>query len=284
MARRGMASALISSLIFSRNRPAQLDALLMSLERNAPGVFDITVLWRSTSPEFYRGYLRLLEINSYASILEHEGDFRTDVMRYLPERGPVVFFTDDSILYRPLPSIPDVFGADLAAFSLRLGANTTRCYPHNRDQRVPDQFETLWWPDEAANQTAMWDWREADGDFGYPASLDGHIMLATDVRHMIGNQGFTNPNTLEDVLAFHARGRLPHALAAFGQSCLVGIPANRVADTHDTNRAGDLSSYSIETLNSLFLDGYRVNIDAMDWTLVDGAHSEIPLVLEKELA
>jgi hypothetical protein len=274
----------IPAIVFSKNRPCQLDALLTSLERNAPGVFDRHILWHADTADFERGYKACIRRNLglRCPLWRRDTDFRQDVLHWLPETGPVIFFTDDSVLYRPMPPLPSVFGGDLGAYSLRLGRNTTRCFPHDREQNVPVNFIYVRDDDDGA----VWEWRVADGDFGYPASLDGHLLLAQDVRRMVGDWPFTNPNMLEDLMAGQAYQNLRPCMASFGKSCLVGIPHNRVACTHMTNRTTVVNaSYpsSPEALNEMFLNGYRIDIDAMDWSRVDGAHADIPLVLTKEL-
>ncbi len=93
---------------------------------------------------------------------------------------------------------------------------------------------------------------------------------------LLGRIGFTNPNELEEELALK-RYLAPRWMMSFSRSCLVSIPVNIVSATH-LNRAGTAPEMSSEALNARFLAGERIDLDAMDFRAVRGAHQEIPLV------
>jgi hypothetical protein len=223
-------------------------------------------VYRAPSPAFDEGY-RSLEVAERVRLVA-QGDFRDDVLRAIGGGSDhVVFHTDDDVFFRApqaAPDLPDGF----AAFSLRLGLNTTHCYPLGRDQAVPRAT-----PD---GPLLAWDWTGADGDFAYPMSLDGHVLAKQLLRRMLRRASFSNPNELEGEL--HLRRHLaPRLMLAFRESCVVGIPANVVSETH-RNRAGKDPGESPEQLNERFLGGERIDIDAMDFSGVSGAHEPLPLV------
>lgn len=272
---------MIPAVIFSRNRAMQLDALLDSLATNAPGEFEPYVLFRADTFEYDKAYSRLQYIQPAEWI--REVNFADQLTRLIADvEGPVAFYVDDDILYRPIPGVPDMrelWAEHWACFSLRLGTNTTYCYPHQRDQRVPG----------SGNAPMMsWPWREYEGDFSYPASLDGGIFQSDLIRAFLQMthpdprfDKMSNPNQFEDYLAsrfvaFHK----PAMMASFAHSALVGIPANRVTETHVANRV--MESHTTEELNGMFLDGYRIAWRDMDYSQVNAAHCEIPYVFTKE--
>jgi hypothetical protein len=98
---------LITPLVFSRNRPAQLDLLLTSLERNGGDLLGPpAVLFRSDSPDYDRGYAMCAAEHPQARLVE-EYDFQGQVSRVVEgvERlsSPLfVGLTDDDVLYRDL--------------------------------------------------------------------------------------------------------------------------------------------------------------------------------------
>ena len=47
---------MIQAIVFSCDRAAQLDLLLRSIERNAPGVFDLTITYNASNNDFLAGY------------------------------------------------------------------------------------------------------------------------------------------------------------------------------------------------------------------------------------
>lgn len=240
------------AIVFSKNRPMQLDLLLTSLSRNAKGLFDITVLW--TGGE---GYRICSQEHPEARFVEEDG-LTYQVRALLREGSLVTFLTDDDVLYRPLTAIP-YLPPNVICFSLRLGMNTNYCYPLARSQRVPEKV--------------AWLWEQEDGDFGYPMSLDGHIFRASDLIPVLGH--FTTPNWLEVMLMKAAPTFKRPYMTCFSESRLVGLPLNRVQDEMPNRNGG---TYSVQELNQRYLRGERIDLDALDFSDIHGAHQEIPLV------
>lgn len=244
----------MKAIVFSKDRAMQLDLLLTSLSRNAPGLFDVTVLWAS----------RLMQESYAICAAEHpdvtfiEEDGLTYQVRSLVGDKLVAFFTDDDVLYERMSVVPPL-REKWICLSLRLGMNTNYCYPLDRAQATP--------------LSTQWEWRRADGDFAYPMSLDGHIFRANDLLPHLGH--FTTPNWLE-VMLVKAAPRIDRPLmAAYPHSRLVNIPVNRVQDEMP-NRNGNY--HSVQELNDRYLQGQRIDLDALDFSDIRAAHQEIPLV------
>ena len=256
----------MKAIVFSRDRPMQLDLLLTSLERNAPGIFDVTVLYLPRRREYEAAYMVCEHEHPEVAFVEEDAiTYQVRSLCLGPEL--VTFFTDDSVLYRPLGEIPELY-KDWICFSLRLGMNTTYCYPHDREQARP-----LGHPDHPF----VWPWEQYEGDFGYPMSLDGHIFRAQDLLPILHTRRFSNPNWLEEILMRDAKTIRRPLMASFHESRLVGLPLNRVNET-TPNRYGATHPYPAEGLNDRYLRGERIDLDALDFSDVRGAHQEIPLV------
>lgn len=270
-------------IVFSKDRAAQLDLLLRSLALNA--LPDSTaVVWRASPiyADFYwNGYATLLrERREVLSYLQREDDFETCVREALARAGDfVTFLCDDDVLYLDITTLSPSPGELLAAhpeilcFSLRLGLNTTYCYPHNCRQAVP-----LVAP---IDQAILWDWPGQPYDWGYPHSLDGHIFRTADVQAALEGRHWSNPNTLEDELGAGLRELDPHwsrgRMASYFHSALVGVPVNQTTETHRTNRNGETHGVSAEDLNGRYLAGWRLALDSVVAAEVDAAHREFPL-------
>ena len=267
----GTAPLRLNCIVFSRDRPMQLDACLRSIERNAPYDGPITVVYRATDDRFEAGY-RALAAGERVRLVR-EGDFRSDVLAALePSVAATVFHTDDDVFFRAPPGAPFLLPG-VAAFSLRLGENTTYCYPYGRPQTPPETGSD--------GPVIAWDWTRLAPDFGYPLALNGHVMETRLVRRIVERARFSNPNRLEDAL--HIRRYLaPPLMLAFRESCLVSIPANVVTTTH-ANRAAEDPELSTAALNERFLAGERIDFDRMDFSAVDAAHCELPLVFTQRL-
>ncbi len=102
-----------------------------------------------------------------------------------------VFHTDDDVFFRRSSAVPLPTGAS-ACFSFRLGLNTTYSYSVGNSQVVPELVE--------GGEVVAWDWTRAEHDFGYPLSLDGHLM-ATQLVPSSPSQPIRDPNELEEELA-----------------------------------------------------------------------------------
>lgn len=266
----------VTTIIFSRDRPAQLDLCLRSIEQHASQTLaPILVLHKPSDLDYGDGYATCIREHPEACF-EIETDFRADTLSLLDvAEEHVTFVMDDDVFYRPLDGLePDpetLLGnaPGLLCVSLRLGENTTYCYPHDRPQGLPRFIE-----DEDA---LVWDWRAGDADFGYPGSLDGHVFRTADVHAMVADAGFDNPNTLEDALVRGCAHLLAPRMACYRESRLVGVPVNRVAQSHWGNRYGDEHFESERILNADYLAGRRLDLLSVRPSEVDGAHREFPL-------
>lgn len=246
-------------IVFSRNRAAQLDLLLRSLKKNSPPG-ETAVLYRGDTGAHLNGY-SLIEnelIATHAAVrLVRERDFNSDVRAALAfaTSDTVTFLCDDNVLYREVETLGgDVLEADeeILTFSLRLS----------------DPWGQPWhWHDLPRHGR------------GYPGSIDGHTFRVQDVLRMIEGQTIENPLMLETILARRcdAWKESRPLMAALGYQALVGVPVNTVAD--DQHRPhGDRYPQSALALNRRFMKGERIDLDALDFTGVDGCLHEIPFV------
>ena len=188
--------------------------------------------------------------------------FATQVATLAEGAGAITFFTDDSVLFKPVttrPRLPESWletNEELLCFSLRLGENCDSCYPLAREQRLPP-FELL------DSETLAWAWRDADGDFGYPGSLDGHVFRRETVLELVAAGGYSNPNTLEGLFAARLADNERGSIGSYRQSHLVGVPVNRVNQTHP-NRFGERWPYGLSVLNDRYLAGERLDPAALE--------------------
>ena len=266
---------MITATIFSRDRAAQLDLLLRSIEWNAPDLFNgINVIWKASNLRMERAYQLAAKEHPDPCFFKERLDFKKQVQGVLSwSREYACFLCDDDIIYRPVTK-DMVEQIDLKsqpktlAFSLRLGENTGFCYPMQQQQEQPDV--------ERNGELRVWDWRRGQHDFGYPGSLDGHIFRRDHLRLLTRGE-YGNPNQLEEKLNYACAAVIIPNLASFQQSVLVGNPINRVNDTHP-NRFGEDHYRSNEELNDLYLGGKRLNPRKLDLRNINAAHREIRLV------
>jgi len=268
--------------VFSRNRACQLDALLSSLKENwrcsDPALERLVVTWRADSDAMIRAYT-ICAFEHPEVVFQWRCDLRLETLAAITADDLTCFFCDDAILYQPVSDeVTEWIRRDpaLISFSARLGLNTLYCHPMDRWQSPPRDITV-----EA--ETISWDWRNAEGDFGYALSIDAHVMRSADLSRIVGDAAFGNPNHFEDALA---AGRVVLAkdrprLASYSSSRYVNIPSNRVNETHP-NRTGTLHAYSPDELNERYLAGERIDWQAMDYSGVNAAHCELPYVFKRK--
>lgn len=192
---------MIDVLVFSKNRAAQLDLLLTSIERYAPFLYGLIYIeWTATTAAFadpYRAISARLPLR-----FGHEQDFEPNVRAWLDHAGPLVsFLVDDDVFYQQAQ------WAHVPA-TLRLPAGRYRWADH-------DPYS----------------------DKGYPLSLDGNIYRKETILPLLEGLHFDNPTQLEAGLDSRRHLFEPSTIYSAGQS-LVGIPANRVSDSSNMPHMG----------------------------------------------
>tara|TARA_Y100000592_G_C5481991_1_gene326197 strand:+ start:8861 stop:9730 length:870 start_codon:yes stop_codon:yes gene_type:complete len=283
----------LTIVIFSKDRAAQLDLCLKSIHKNLESLsseWKIEVIYTASSKEFEEGY----------ATLQHYWD---NVFLYFrPERlfggfkealeenirsfwGPyVLFFTDDDIVYKNFEfgfqEIQSEFEKDegLACVSLRLGTNTfVQDQYTNSNCHIPDDVIM------GDDNIRKWNWKNqiASSNFAYPFSVDGHIFKSEIATKMIGDtEGYYNPNSLEGKAQHVIKdiiNELPEKMGCMESSYVVNTPINRVQETC-TNEAGKFFGNSPEELNEIFLNKKRLDLEALDFSTIIGAHQELKLI------
>ena len=250
------------NVIFSRDRPAQLDLLLRSLRKFNPfhQEMNTVVIYRASAGEFRQGYERL----STVALMREEEDFDTDLRWALGlDADTVTFWCDDDILIRPVPTDPARMLLDndrLLCVRLTLG---------RQNRPTPNGFP-------------VWKWQELPPtDFGYPCGLDGLVMRVTDANDML-QEHVANPNIMETILAMGAeRLHKTRPLAAcFMNQVAVGVPVNRVSRI-STIPVGQEHPQTTRQLNRMWLKGYRISLDGLDASGVRGVHHEMKFQWER---
>jgi len=275
---------MINAIIYSKDRAPQLRLLLESIKLNAPGVFNINILYKSSTQEFEKGYYKLMMegaennmpniswLPESGSSLRSFKELNSGLISrdYHPEKYEFTcFFTDDDIIYQPIneQEIIDCLNSDddVFCFSLRLGKNITVCYTQNSGNVLI--------PLEETDSIVKWDWSVHYMDFGYPLSVDGHIFRTEDIQTLSNKVPYVNPNTFEAALQIF--DNFPkNKMAAFLNSKLVNTPANIVQNVFP-NRKGEKYGFSVEELNKKYLSDEVIDYSAIDFNDIKGCHQEL---------
>lgn len=270
--------ALISAVVFSKDRAMQLDATLRSFRlhcRDSHGV-SITVLYAVSSDTHVRQYAELAI--EYPDIrFLRESNFKEDLLSLVDSAAYLLFLVDDNIFVKDF-SISDAVGflqghPDVLAFSLRLGRNTVYVYAYDKYQRLPEFAENN-------NGIRTFDWTASERDFNYPCDISSSLYRKSDLATLVERIPCSNPNLLEghlDANKYEFSGQ--SRLACFEQSVTFCNPINKVQSVLPNNRSGGRKQYAADTLAEKFDQGFRINVEAYASLVPKGCHQEVKLHL-----
>jgi hypothetical protein len=243
-------------LVFSRDRAAQLDLLLRSIERNMLPE-ETTVIWTASSERFLRGYEKIVSPNTRFVFQETDVEFDTALREAVGMSETVTFFCDDDIVFRPVPALPSSLLAE-GVLCVRMVVGQG-----NKNMALPDGFP-------------IWEWGQLEPhNFGFVGGVDGDTYRSQEVLEMLGEEKIGNPTWVETVLnmRFSKCDSLPLA-ASFQHQCVVGNAVNRVSPSSGVG-CGFVFPQSTAKLNSKFLSGQRIDYDNLDFSGIDSCHHEI---------
>jgi GT2 family glycosyltransferase/Flp pilus assembly protein TadD len=266
------------AIIFSKDRPLQLDATLRSFMRHCLDFHRISVriIVKASSEIYGQAYQSLeKEYASYANIsLIAETDFRQQVLHLLRSDEYILWLVDDDIFVRNF-TLADCqqlleVNQDVLGYSLRLGENTTYCYMLDKPQALPP-FNKI------TDTTYSYYWSNAECDFGYPLEVASSLYRTCDLSPLLESINFFNPNSLEGKMAAHAayfNTTLPRLLCPI-KSITFSTPINKVHTTAAENRAGNSALLSSDALLDNFLKGKRIDVATFDGFTPNACHQEV---------
>mgnify|MGYP001197654724 CR=1 FL=1 len=302
---------MITSIVFSKDRPLQLDLALNSIKQNFKLCQNIIVIYKNSQPEYEESYENLKKEHPDVNFWQQSSSIFTDILTAVKESFDYLcFFTDDNIVYQNVDihkgildqvfSLPNQEGkiVGCSCISLRLGMNTKkRDYSDGssslglQDDILPkvvllDPFLVIGWAFTSIAPGGYW---------SYPLSVDGHIFSKKAILSFCTELDFLNshydklhnesgedwrwnqtPNEFEAKLQrFYFD--LPNAMICLQYSCVVNSPNNRVQN-HINNKNGDSFPCDPLELNNLYKLGKRLNLSKIDFGEIVVPHQEIDIL------
>ena len=275
---------MITSIIFSKNRPLQLDLCLNSIKKNFTDTRHQVVIHNNS--DSFKGAHDIL-------CGEHpDVEFRTqgrslfkDIYETIASTQDeyICFLTDDNICYLPCPNIDDFLlpANGVSCVALRMGLNicergdTEGGIGEDRCRSHQELNEMIAWPKTLHCYGSYW---------SYDLSVDGHIFRKDDMLQMADELCYLdsrykwnqNPNEFEGALQ-RFWTTAPNVMIAPKHSTVVNSPNNRVQQSHD-NRSGDLYRYDENYLLGKYMAGNRINLDHLNFGDIKCPHTEINLM------
>lgn len=283
---------MISNIVFTKNRPLQLEAYLESLYRYFPAkIIQTYVIYKA---ELFGEQYEVLFKKFSGCIVIKESDFHSDFMSVLSQVSTryILFGVDDviyfeSVDFHVVDETFSEFSEDIFGFSLRFGPESIK----GNNEPISEA--------KAANQTIYrLNWTQGHTfTTRYPfelcatvystalvkkiihSSMSNNLFLKklflpgstlTDIlgkiklkRKILKSFGyFYNPNTLESWncrWCQNHKDQLP-AYLYFQNLCASAIQVNMVNIT-EREKFEDIDGYTAETLAEKYKQGYRLDID-----------------------
>ena len=277
---------MITSIIFSKNRPLQLDLCLNSIKQNFPQSTQNIVL-HNNSVEFGKAHLDIKKEHSDVEFWQQTESLFCDIWEAVKsaKNDYICFFVDDCIVYNKV-FLEDMKSFDndfVSCISLRLGANICE-RSHNKetfsDKPVSYGFSQCggWM---MVNRTA----NTYGSYWSYNLSVDGHIFRKKDTEEMTlelwkvsqFKDWKQTPNEFEGALQ-RFWPISPAVIICPFQSAVVNSPNNKTQDSHEANRSGDVYDYDENILLQKYEDGARINIDDIDFSNIKSPHTELDIL------
>jgi hypothetical protein len=263
-------------IIFSKDRACQLDSLLRSVRDHFKYPLScITVLHRSTSPEFAKGYEALANRNIIDKIAWRQENMFSDDVRHLlsglRDDSLVMFLVDDTIVFREcvLDQAIDAFTGKHLFISLR----ASRTYSADtQPEFVTDDPFLEWKWNYSRRKWVTWN---------YPFSIDGNVFHACNVKKLVERISFEAPNSFEGRMHTYRHAwwikRIARALA-LPEAVVFNSPLNRVQAEGETWH----TNVTTEFLNGEYLSGMQIDNGALYRAVPDATHFAVPISFVKQ--
>lgn len=253
-------------LIWSYQRPGQLDLLLSSLDKFCPNQFKTYVLYRAEG-EFIEGYELCKRYHPTVNFVP-ETDFCAQTKEILRQHKYMAVSTDDTVATAPF-TLKEEYMANVDVFSLRLGFNTVIQDPFSgKKQPALNRFA-----DEG--DTIVWDTRYYHplDNYGFIAGHD-LVVYGEKYKALVSGLAFKKANELETKL-FYIRDKFCPYIRSFKKSVGVNIPGNNSSGITETD-----NSLPFEVINRKFVSGKRFRLKEVLEMDVVGCHQLCSLVME----
>lgn len=267
----------VISLIFSKDRPLQLRAMLESFQTNfldQDEFVDSCVLYKASNEIYSRQYYKLRE--EFPNVVFIREEHLVGQIRDILSLYRYVFFqVDDNITITPCfirDAIQCLENPLVLGFSYRLGRNTNYCYMLRSNQRIPN-FEKF--VENSCNIQLIYDWTTAEYDFGYPLEVSSSVYRVYDILKYMTDENVPCLVMVEGTLNMHRndfKEKRPY-LCCYENSRLFSLPLNNTSG-HPDNRAGELKHYSEEELAVFFDQGKRIKVEDLYGVQTNSAHQE----------
>ena len=262
-------------VVFSKDRPLQLHALLYSYYDRVTDAVPLKVLYSCSNDSYKKAYSEVSSLFDKKLITWHEeNSFQKDLLNILHSiKSSKIFFLVDDIVFTHKVCMTNFTNCNTDKYvpSLRLGENIQKCYMRKTTQKQPIFRELI----NSSSNKLVWLWKSGQDDWGYPLSVDGNLFSTTEMTAMAKIATYTSPNKFERALQNFNELFLERYGICYRQSTLVNIPHNKV----QTDFNNDSGSHDPRILLEAWNSGKRFNTEILSGFVNESPHQELPLDL-----
>ena len=260
---------MITTVVISKDKPAQLHLLIDSLQKYGSNLFNITVLFEASSEHFLDGYKKAQEHFYRKSKRDHTFPIRwkernglnlsLQIIECGMSKGDLIcLLNDENILFgylHPYKLIKKLFDLNsLCCLSLRLGNNTIIQNAHDREDYfvdLPSEGEFLY------DSFLVWDATKINPytNFAIPFSTDGHVYHKNVLFNVLGRVPVEEYESFEHQIqqtlysgAFE--NHVPPLMSCLEYSKVIRNSASKISD-----KVPNELGVSLETINERYLRG-----------------------------
>ena len=266
---------MITAIVLSKDKAAQLHLLLESIQKNSSNLFDIRVIYEATNTVFTEGYNKVKEEFFYKDRYglnfpikwfprTHE-NISLDIIDHLSDdRDLTCIFNDENIVFKRLPSYKktmELFRTNaISALSLRLGNNTVIQNAYNANDYFIDK------PSEGEfllDNFMLWDASlvKPFTNFAMPFSHNGHVYTTKLINFILEKTKIKDINGFEKALQDNLYmgvfgGFIPPNMSCLEYSSVIHNSPKKVSDEVQSDFG--TSDFG---LNDRYLSGSRIDYD-----------------------
>lgn len=248
-----------TGIVFSKDRAIQLHALLSSYFECVTDPAPLKVLYAVSSKEYQKSYQMLIQMFQNKNIQwrkeENTISFKEQLSQIIHSiDANIIFFLVDDIVFKNQCQLSHFYQHDLNLIvpSLRLGKHLNFCYNKNRALPLPS-FKSH--HESSLKGSHFWEWSDAQDDWNYPLSLDGHFFYKKNIELLISHSEFSSPNSLEAALQIASKYFRKKLGFCASSSVIFNIPCNRIQNEIENPHGSQHQDLLLEKWN----DGYRID-------------------------
>lgn len=270
-------------IIFTKDRPLQLQSLLESINYYVTGLKDIVVLCHTQNDRFHTAYKKLEgKFSNIKFVYQSRTNPRQDFWPLIKNifnnmSSPYFMFSvDDSIVvdYMNISSCIEMMKRTNAyAFYPYMGKNITRCYMTNT-QKLPPPLQDI------GDGFCTWNLKAGQGPWGYAHSVMMVIYPREHMDYLFHAMEAPSPNRLEELWGGYAKKTSKMTGLCYEISRLINVPINLVQNDCPWNNCS--RKYTIEQLLDLFEQGWRIDIKSLYQLKHNAPHIDINIPLTQQ--